>query len=38
MLNKKKRNVMEQAYQVSKALQSISRAEKVNMNDVAVLV
>ena len=36
MLNKKKRNVMEQAYQVSKALQSISRADKVNMNDVTV--
>ncbi|KAK8827804.1 hypothetical protein WA577_007351, partial [Blastocystis sp. JDR] len=34
VLNKKKRNVMEQAYQVSKALQSISRADKVNMNDV----
>ena len=36
MLNKKKRNVMEQAYQVSKDLQSISRAVKVNMNDVTV--
>lgn len=36
MLNKRKRCVLEQAYQVSKALQNISRSDKVNSADVIV--